>query len=185
LPDQKQMTLYVAVSYQAKDKNKPELGALTVKAIPTSRLPNVSSTFRVQDHRGELPDRSQRSGEDHRGRDHGVGASDQRVIALDRVLAMVDTSAVTPRNTEGVKADPPPIYFSEKPAVLINLDGPPIWSPIPHTDLRFAVNTNWDLFEYRNAYVLPARRQRVALRVVGKGTVAACRETTRQLQHAS
>ena len=49
---------------------------------------------------------------------------DQRVISLDRVLAMVDTSQVTPRNVDGVKADPPPVFFSQTPAVLINLDGP-------------------------------------------------------------
>jgi len=56
-PDQKHMTLYVAVSYLAKDKQTPALGALKVES-----------------------------------------------------------------------------------------DGPPIWSPIPGTDLRFAVNTNWGLF---------------------------------------
>ena len=35
-----------------------------------------------------------------------------------------------PKNIEGVKADPPTIFFSSKPAVLVNLDGDPIWSPI-------------------------------------------------------
>ena len=55
---------------------------------------------------------------------------------------------MTPRNIDGVKADPPPVFFSQIPAVLVNVDGPPIWSPIPGSDLRFAVNTNWDLFLY-------------------------------------
>ncbi|MGZ3458424.1 MAG: hypothetical protein ACXU86_07940, partial [Archangium sp.] len=48
--------------------------------------------------------------------------------------------------TPGVKADPPVIFFSKKPTVLVNLDGDPIWSPIKDNDLKFAVNTNWDLF---------------------------------------
>jgi hypothetical protein len=39
-------------------------------------------------------------------------AADQGRTALDRVLAMVDTSQVTARNNEGVKADPPPMFFS-------------------------------------------------------------------------
>ena len=30
----------------------------------------------------------------------------------------------------------------------MNLDGEPIWSPIKENDLKFAVNTNWDLFQY-------------------------------------
>src|SRR5262249_46000619 len=59
-----------------------------------------------------------------------------------------DASQVTPKNVEGIKADPPPIFFSDRPAVLVNIDGDPIWSPITDNDLRFAVNTNWDLFKY-------------------------------------
>ena len=30
----------------------------------------------------------------------------------------------------------------------MNLDGEPIWSPIKENDLKFAVNTNWDLFQH-------------------------------------
>ena len=73
---------------------------------------------------------------------------DDRVIALDRVLANIDKSQIIPKNVEGVKADPPPIFFSKTPAVLVNLDGDPIWSPIKDNDLKFAVNTNWDLFQH-------------------------------------
>ena len=73
---------------------------------------------------------------------------EDRVIALDRVLANIDTSQIVPKNVEGVKADPPVIFFSAKPAVLVVFDGDPIWSPIEGNDLKFAVNTNWDLFEH-------------------------------------
>ena len=71
---------------------------------------------------------------------------EDRVIALDRVLASLDKSQILPKNAEGVKADPPKIFYSQGPAVLVNLDGEPIWSPIRENDLKFAVNTNWDLF---------------------------------------
>ena len=70
------------------------------------------------------------------------------MIALDRVLAHLDKSQILPKNVEGVKADPPAIFFSSKPAVLVNFDGEPIWSPIKDNDLKFAINTNWDLFEH-------------------------------------
>src|SRR6185436_12663328 len=33
-------------------------------------------------------------------------------------------------------------------ALLVNIDGDPIWAPIPQNDLKTAVNTNWDLFEH-------------------------------------
>jgi hypothetical protein len=73
---------------------------------------------------------------------------DERVIALDRVLANLDKSQIVPKNMDGVKADPPTIFFSKTPAVIVNLDGEPIWSPIKENDLKFAVNTNWDLFQH-------------------------------------
>ena len=73
---------------------------------------------------------------------------DERVIGLDRVLAAIDRSQIMPKNVEGVKADPPKIFFSKKPAVLVNLDGKAIWSPIKDNDLKYAVNTNWDLFQH-------------------------------------
>jgi hypothetical protein len=73
------------------------------------------------------------------------------VIGLDRVLAALDASQVIPKNVAGIKADPPAIVVSQDPAVLVNLDGEPIWSPIKDNELRFAVNTNWDLFEHSSS----------------------------------
>jgi len=81
---------------------------------------------------------------------------EDRVISLDRVLASIDKSQIIPKNVEGIKADPPAVFFSKTPAVLLNIDGDPIWSPIRENDLKFAVNTNWDLFQYppTNTYYL-------------------------------
>ena len=78
------------------------------------------------------------------------------MIALDRVLVNVDKSKIVPKNVEGIKADPPTIFFSKTPAVIVNLDGEPIWSPIKDNDLKYAVNTNWDLFQHvpTNTYYL-------------------------------
>ena len=47
-----------------------------------------------------------------------------------------------------MKADPPVVFFSTRPAVVVNVDGNPVWSPIQGNELRVAVNTNWDLFEH-------------------------------------
>ncbi|HEX5776560.1 MAG TPA: hypothetical protein VFX95_07760, partial [Caulobacteraceae bacterium] len=81
---------------------------------------------------------------------------EERVIALDRVLANVDKSQIVPKTVEGIKADPPTIFFSTSPAVIVNLDGDAIWSPIKGNDLKYAVNTNWDLFQHTptNTYYL-------------------------------
>jgi hypothetical protein len=71
----------------------------------------------------------------------------QRVIDLDRLLAYVADSPLQVKNVEGIKADPPKIFANMGPAILIGMDGEPIWSPIKDVDLKYAVNTNWDLFQ--------------------------------------
>ena len=50
---------------------------------------------------------------------------DERVIALDRVLVNLDKSLIVPKNVEGIKADPPAIFFGKTPAVIVNLDARP------------------------------------------------------------
>ena len=86
--------------------------------------------------------------------------AEDRVIALDRVLANLDKSQIVPKNVEGIKADPPTIFFSKTPAVMVNLDGEPIWSPIRDNDLKFAVNTNWDLFQHVPSDTLYLRHEK-------------------------
>ena len=66
-------------------------------------------------------------------------------ISVERLIADLDhsKSATTP---VAVKNDPPPIFYSPKPAILLVVDGKPVLGPIEKTDLQFVVNTNWDLF---------------------------------------
>ena len=46
-----------------------------------------------------------------------------------------------------VPTDPPVILCSQTPAVLVLFDGEPLFAPIKDTGLKFAVNTNWDMFQ--------------------------------------
>ena len=82
-----------------------------------------------------------------------------------------------------MKADPPPIFFSKTPAVLVNLDGDPIWAPIPQNDLKSAVNTNWDLFEHGPTKTYYLRNDKVWMKatdVKGRGPrPARCRRASR------
>ena len=84
----------------------------------------------------------------------------QRVLDLDRLLAYVNDSPLQPKNVEGLKVDPPTIYQATGPAILLNLEGDPIWSPIKDLDLRYVVNTNWDLFEYGPTKMLYLRYEK-------------------------
>jgi hypothetical protein len=81
----------------------------------------------------------------------------ERVLDLDRVLAYVSASPLQVKNVENIKADPPKVFSSPAPAILVNFDGEPVWSPVKDVDLRYAVNTNWDLFEFTPSKTLYLR----------------------------
>ena len=83
----------------------------------------------------------------------------ERVIDLDRVLAYARKSPLNVKNLDGIKADPPKVFSSLTPAILIGLDGPPVWSAVKGLDLQYAVNTNWDLFEHTPSKMLYVRSE--------------------------
>ena len=63
--------------------------------------------------------------------------------SFDRVLTGVSQARVGERAVE-LQSDPPPIFASQTPAILVQFDGKPLWSPIDSTDLEYAVNTKPD-----------------------------------------
>src|SRR5262249_54045252 len=81
-------------------------------------------------------------------------------ISVDRLLADLDKGKVEVR-TAALDNNPPKIFFSAGPGVLLMVYGKPVLSPIEGTDLQFVVNTNWNLF-FDNAekkYYLLIERQ--------------------------
>ncbi|HVY75384.1 MAG TPA: hypothetical protein VG890_11175 [Puia sp.] len=66
-------------------------------------------------------------------------------ISLERLMADVEQSKPTAQGVD-VKNDPPEIFYSASPAILLTVDGDPVLAPIEKLKLEFVVNTNWDLF---------------------------------------
>ncbi len=68
-------------------------------------------------------------------------------VSLDRVVAYLDPATQPHQRPVQVNLDPPTIYYSPQPAVLVIFMGPPQFKPVApnRTDLLFALNTNWDL----------------------------------------
>ena len=162
---QKHLVAYAAVSYLAKGAEKPILGTIKVESDTKVALEQRLVSF------AEFKVTETNFGSLERGRIREILAeiseaipAGERVIALDRVVAGLDTSQIIPRNVEGVKAEPPTIFFSTKPALLVNLDGHVIWSPIKNNDLRYAINTNWDLFEHVPSKTLYLRHGSIWMR---------------------
>ncbi len=71
-------------------------------------------------------------------------------IPVEVVLGYISPDATLP-TPEGMRLEPPPIFYSMTPAVLLQTDGDPLVAPIPDTQLQFVINTNWDLLKYRDS----------------------------------
>jgi len=146
---QKHMVALAAVSYVAKGEPKPAMGVLKIEADTSVSLEQRLvrfSTLKVTEANFQTLSKDQ-TREIVTAVEKTI-PPEERVIALDRVLTQVDKSQIIPKNVDGLKADPPKIFLSRTPAILVSFDGEPIWSPIKENELKFAVNTNWDIFQY-------------------------------------
>ncbi|HVH29841.1 MAG TPA: hypothetical protein VM818_24000 [Vicinamibacterales bacterium] len=147
--NQNHMVAYSAVSYIAKDAKQPALGTVKLEADTTvalsERLVNFADVKLTESNFPNLPKEQL---QEVVARIQRAVPEQELIIGLDRVLARLDKSQIIPKNVDGVKADPPEVFYSTSTAVLVNIDGDPVWSPIQGNDLKFAVNTNWDLFQH-------------------------------------
>src|SRR5262245_33890905 len=147
--NQKQLIAYAAVSHVAKGEQKPALGtikfetdtevSLEQRLVKFSKIKIVETNFQTlsKEQTQEIVSELEKNIPD-----------EDRVITLDRVLAYVDKSTINPKNVDGLKSDPPRIILTQTPSLLVNFDSQPIWSPIKDNELKFAVNTNWDIFHH-------------------------------------
>src|SRR5215203_295939 len=150
--NQKELVAYAAAQYQspgAAATAKPALGTIKLETATRvsleQRLVNFANLRITESNFPTVPKEQLR--EIVAEVTKSIPEEDS-LIALDRVLAFVDKSTIVPKDVPGLKADPPVIFFSNTPAVVVNFDGDPIWSPIEKNDLKFAVNTNWDVFQH-------------------------------------
>ncbi len=75
-------------------------------------------------------------------------------ISLQRLIACVPKPESVP--AVPLRNDPPPIFVSYRPAILLFVDGQPQLAPVKDTSLEFVVNTSWPLFldKGKTAYYL-------------------------------
>ena len=57
--------------------------------------------------------------------------------------------------------DPPKIFVGYRPSILLSVNGEPVLSEVPNTNLKFVVNTQWPLFfdEANSTYYLAVGQQ--------------------------
>jgi hypothetical protein len=66
-------------------------------------------------------------------------------VSLDRLIASVQSGQENVKPVP-VKTDPPQIFVTTQPAILLSVEGKPVLAPIKGTKLQFVLNTGWDLF---------------------------------------
>jgi hypothetical protein len=65
-----------------------------------------------------------------------------RTLALDRLAAMLEAAEIDKaQRTLTLKHDPPRIVFAYQPAILVTIDGEPVWRPVKDTKLERVLNT--------------------------------------------
>jgi len=65
-----------------------------------------------------------------------------RTLALDRLAAMMEVAeADRAKRALTLKNDPPRIVFSYKAAILVTIDGEPVWQPVKEAKLERVLNT--------------------------------------------
>jgi len=71
-------------------------------------------------------------------------------LSLDRVIAYLDPAVQPVQPAVEVNLDPPTIFSSTTPAILVMFMGEPQFKPVEtnRTDLLFALNTNWDVLHH-------------------------------------
>lgn len=70
-------------------------------------------------------------------------------LPLDVILSYIAPDAELPE-ARGLSFEAPPIFYSSTPAILMISDGEPLLAPIDDTNLKYAINTNWDLLRYKD-----------------------------------
>ncbi len=97
-----------------------------------------------------FPSLDEKTSEDMKKVFQSLVPTGSETISMDRILADLDNTTQTGTQPVNVKNDPPKIFYSASPAILLIVDGDPVFSPIEKTNLQFVVNTNWDLFQDKN-----------------------------------
>lgn len=143
----KRLEARVAVSFAAAGAESPSYGAFEIEGDTQvdldTRLVKLSAV-EIVEHR--FPSLDEEQSQKLLAKLEELMPKDEVIIALDRLLAGLERAEVQGKPVE-TKTTPPRIFVSQKPAVLVLLDGKPIWAKIKDKDLQYAVNTNWDLFQ--------------------------------------
>jgi hypothetical protein len=143
---QKRLVAMSAVSYLPKGASKPGLGTVRLESPTSTSVEERMVNFeKVEVTSMNFPSLERGQTKEVLDEIRKSLPKENVLVSLDRILVAVDTTQLGVKGVK-VNTEPPPIFFSKKPAILVGFDDAPIWNPISGTSLSYAVNTNWDVF---------------------------------------
>ncbi|MCE5241466.1 hypothetical protein LLH23_23625 [bacterium] len=145
-PNYRAVDFLVAVSVQPKGSSEPYVGSVRITADTSADIDSRTVLLTNPKLReANFPSADQETLARIEQKTKSLMKTGAKTISLDRLLAAA-VKLEAPVKGVAVKYDPPPIFYSERPAILVVTDGDPVLCPIEKTGLMDAVNTNWDLF---------------------------------------
>jgi len=144
---QRELVAMAALSYMPKGATKPDMGTLKFSAqtsVSTQERMVKMEQVKIEDMKFSTLDKNE--AREALGEIQAAVPVAAVFIGLDRVLAMMDKSQIRGGSVQ-VRTDPPPIFYSEKEAILLQFDGPPIMNTIENTKIEYVLNTNWDVLK--------------------------------------
>jgi hypothetical protein len=147
--DYRHITARSAVAVKPKDASDDYIiyGALTMEAETTVDKENrvvFFSNRTIKDISFPNAGVDEMAAESRRAVEGVLDPTRPLTVSLDRVIANAERYQHQ-QNVEGINLDPPPIFFSSEPAILVIFLGPAKFESIEGSSLFFATNTNWDV----------------------------------------
>ena len=151
-----QVTAWVAVVNQLKSGGERTIGALKVTADMVADFDNRTATLynrRLVDT--YFPELSETERDKLIQKIKALARNEPETMPLDTVLAYITQSETSKDQAARISMQPPDILYSDRPALLVQFGGDPVFKPIGDDVLvGYAVNTNWDVLRADGRYYL-------------------------------
>ncbi len=147
-PDQKTLTARMALAITPAGAKDPILG--TVELSFATTIDNATHLVALSDPKlitSHFPSLDTQKAAQVQDRISAVLPTLQlKQVPLEAIVLSLKDLPQTAQPV-AVNNDPPTIFHADRPASLVVFDGDPVMAPAGNSGLKFAVNTNWDVFQ--------------------------------------
>ena len=144
-PEFKTFDAVMAVELTPAEGCGPFVGSLSLSGATSVDLAN--RIVLVTDHQITDVSFSGAATEDYESYVKKLTTRDRLDFPLDLFLAHVANDVLSDPPPAGFNTNPPPIYVSTTPAMLLLVNGTPVLSDVADSGLKVVVNANWPVYQ--------------------------------------